>query len=149
MGAILTKLLGWGSTVLTGGLSFLAGIKTFLIVGAVCTVVSGAAGWYVGSSHEARIFAVQMTKAEDQAREAQQKQDDADYNKARLDFQRRAAADKVSNDKLRELLAAKPKVVVVHTPGKPDTQAISVESMKALNDPALIGDTSSVSGDVQ
>lgn len=134
--------------LISKALSFLGGAKTWLIVLAVSTVLAGAGGWYAGSTHEAtiqaRATATAVQQAVSAATKAQSERDAGDYARAKKDYDQRHTADLTANAALQSLLAKKPSVV--YLPGKaPDgtpiqVPAITADSMKDLNDPALVGD---------
>lgn len=147
-----TKALGATTSVASTGFSFLTGAKYWLIALAVSVALAGSAGWYAGSTHEAKIQATAAASASltaaTQARDAQAAKDSRDYAASKADFDKRHAADLTATAALNALLAKKPKVVyltkagvvTVVTPDQPQP-AVAAESMKSLNDPALVGET--------
>ncbi len=122
------------SPIASSTFSFLSGAKVWLIAIALATVVAFATGWYSGSTHEARIMADAATHAAEQARKAQSDKDDADWAKAKADYDKRHSEDAAANDRLAQLLAKRH--ILVPNPKK---VTVSAEAMKALNDPAIIG----------
>jgi hypothetical protein len=129
---IAVKATGWG----TSALGFLGSIKTVLIVSAVVAAASFGAGWYSGSTHEAKIMASAATQAADKARAAQAKKDAGDWASAKADYEKRLKA-KTAGDAQYQVIYRDRKITVPN----PTHATVSVAAMHSLNDPALVGDT--------
>lgn len=140
----MIKLLTGALSAATGAAgtagSFLGGIKVYLIIAAVCGLLGTAGGFYWGTTHQSKILAKAATQAAEIARKSQAEKDAKDWAAAKKDYEARLAAGQASNAALEELLKKKPKVVYKVVNGK-EVPAIAKESMKALNDPALVGET--------
>lgn len=126
-------------SLLTGTLStatsFLGGAKVWLIILAVSVAASGAGGWYLGSTHESKIMANAAVQAADIARKSQSDKDSKDWAADKADYETRLT---FANDAANALASLKDKR---HTYVPNPTKAtITADAMKALNDPALIGE---------
>lgn len=119
---------------MSGILAFLGGGKFWLIGIAATALVAYGLGWSSGASHIARINSAELAKVADAAKSAQAKQDARDYAVARHDLETRA----INNEARAKALSEKLKQKKIENPCK---TKVSIKDMKALNDPAIVGET--------
>jgi hypothetical protein len=132
-------------SLIKSALGFVTGFKTTFIAVAIATALSGATGWYLGVRFESRIIAAASVSAAEKARKKQADYDQRNWTNAKADYETRHTADTAANRRLQDIIAKGPKVVT-HTITTPSgvvetTPQITKDSMKALNDPALVGVT--------
>lgn len=119
---------------MSGILTFLGGGKFWLIGIAATALVAYGLGWSAGASHIARLNSAELAKVADEAKSAQAKQDAADYTVAKHDLEKRATDNEARAKALSEKIKQ-------HRISNPCKTKVSVEDMKTLNDPAIVGET--------
>ena len=110
-------------------LSWLSSARFWLLAVVVAFVVGAA----LGSAYTVRIYAAAHEQALEDQRVTLEAAKKAAYELAVKDTEERLAKNKVA-----ETTAVKIKRAVIRVPGTCD---ISADSMKKLNDPALVGET--------
>lgn len=130
--SIFATATGIGSTAL----SWLGGVKVWLLIIALSCATTGALGWYGASTHYARIYAEAGAKAAEKARTEQSQKDGRDWAAAKADYEARLHIAQGANDALAGLLDKKSKLVP-----NPTKAFASADAMRALNDPKLVGET--------
>jgi hypothetical protein len=129
-------------TLFSNVLGFFTGGWKWLVAIVVVAGLAFTAGFYNGSTHEAKIMAQAATQAAQIAQQAQAKYDAAQWAKAKADTDKRAAEQQASNDALKKLLAGVKGHVL--TPSKclpQELPKVTADAMHLLNDPALVGAT--------
>lgn len=105
------------------------GAKVWLIVLVVATAAAYGAGWYGGSTHEARIMAEAATHAAQAAQQAQAKKSADDYAAGAADYAKRHPAQ-VKVEKQYEIIYRDRRVLVPN----PTHCAVPAPAMKSLSD---------------
>lgn len=113
--------------------TYIVGNRVMLLVIALAAVSIFALGYTAGVKTIARINAHELATARSEAAKAQKERDDADWALAKADMEARHQTELTRSERVRVIR----ETVKVRVPGK---CSISADAMKALNDPAIIGE---------